>query len=141
MNATLTDLERFATATNGKPSTFDTFLHPAVPYSRSFSIGDLPRASAHVGKDLGQYTPVPGSHFDGFNVALSALNGSWNQTTLLRRVGGSWAQATKVILPTAPGSANGKVLYQRVDKAYPKKDGKVDWGSAQGHWIPVNPSS
>lgn len=139
VNVTLTDLRRFALAMSGERSPLDSVLRPPNAYLRNFTIGDLPSASAHVVRNLGQYAVVPSSDFNGFNVAFSALNGSWTQTTLMRKVGGKWVQATKVFIPSAPASAEGRILYERVDRAYPKKHGQVDWGPAQGHWVPMHP--
>jgi hypothetical protein len=57
-----------------------------------------------------------------------ASNGSWNQMTQVRLVGGVWKQAQKIVRHRTRGDPNGKVLSENVEKAYPREpDGSIKW--------------
>jgi hypothetical protein len=127
VNAVLYDQQKFDDATKGKPLTFDTMLYPSQPYNTDFPIGELSKASTHLGRSLKEYDADDTTDYHAFNVFFSALNGGWNQLIRMRRVDGRWTQATRVITSTAKDFYKEKVLFEHIDPNFPVRRGKIDW--------------
>jgi hypothetical protein len=106
--ATIVDLDIFdATVSHGRADEADTFV----------SVGDLlPRHSKIVLEH-----DLESGDSRSFNVFMTAGNGPVQQKIRLRRVGGIWAQATRVINDRG-------VVHVKVDDDYPRDaTGEVCW--------------
>jgi hypothetical protein len=87
-------------------------------------IGELlPDVSWDVGPDE--------LHFEQDNraavdICFEALNGSWTEQLRLRKMGGIWLQAIRV-LRRGPGDQDERVVYEKLDEHYPQPRGKMKW--------------
>ncbi len=85
------------------------------------NLGNLGSGKALV---LGKWK-LPASDRQRYNIFTSARNGFWTQLLRLRRVGGRWKMATKVL---RSDDRREVTLFEQVDKEFPReRGGQVNW--------------
>jgi len=91
---------------------------------RTFEIGTL------TGVKLLTRYPLAGRERWNFLVEFNGLNGFWHELIRLRKVDGEWEQAVKVgryEITSKNKPATDIKLLEKIDKQYPRVNGKVDW--------------
>ena len=117
VNARVVDLNKFrARQTAGQRESADEVLAGDA----ILEIGNLSPQSAKTLSYIKFTDPVR----QNFNIFFSAMNGFWAEEIRLRKIGDDWVHAIRV---QRMRGKTGKIIFEQVDKRFPKTNGQVDW--------------
>ncbi len=109
----IVDLEKFEKIVKDKELTFNNIMRNDI----NISVGNISPGSSMVLREIN----LGYENEKNFNVFISSRNGFVVQRIRLKRIGGKWVMATKVM----KGDTK---LYEIIDEKFPKnKDGSITW--------------